>query len=48
MNDNNKFVNLFIFKKRSINGIVPITDAKKIFLKFVILLNNVLTPSNIT
>lgn len=43
-----KFMILFTFINRNINGIVPITDDKKIFLRLVILVNNKLTPNNIT
>ena len=43
-----KFMILFTFINRNINGIVPITDDKKIFLRLVILVNSKLTPSKIT
>ena len=39
---------LVIFKNRNIKGIVPITDDKKIFLIFVILVKRMLVPSKIT
>ena len=43
-----RFIKLLIFINKNISGIVPITDDKKIFFRFVILVNNKLTPSNIT
>ena len=48
INEINKFTLLFIFKNKNIKGIVPITEDKNIFLKLVILVNNILTPINIT
>ena len=39
---------LLIFKNKKINGIVPITDDKNIFLILVILVKRMLTPSSIT
>ena len=43
-----KFNILVIFKNKNIRGIVPITDDKKIFLIFVILVKRMLVPSKIT
>lgn len=43
-----RFIILFKLTNRNISGIVPITDDKKIFFRLVILVNNKLTPSNIT
>ena len=48
INEIRKFNKLFIFKNINIKGMVPTTDDKNIFLKFVILVNNRPTPSNIT
>ena len=47
-NDRIKTKRLLIFRKRKIKGIVPTIDDNKIFLKLVILVNNRLTPINIT
>ena len=47
-NDKKKTKTLLIFKKINIIGIVPIIDDNRIFLKLVILVNNILTPTNIT
>ena len=43
-----KFILLFVFRNKNINGIVPMTDDKNIFFIFVILVNKVDTPNNIT
>ena len=39
---------LLIFRKMNIIGIVPMMEDNKIFFKLVILVNNILTPTNIT